>query len=58
MGGKVLEMESDRILNEGRMDEKQTIAIRLYQKGTKAEDIADIVDAKVNIVRKWIETLR
>jgi len=58
MGGEILEHESKAIHNEGRnegkMEEKQSIAIRLYKKGTKAEDIADIVDASVNLVKQWI----
>ena len=32
------------------------VAMRLYKKGTKAEDIADLVDASVNLVRQWIGT--
>ncbi len=42
--------------NEGRMEDKQTIAMRLYGKGTKPEEIADIVDASVDLVRQWIST--
>ena len=60
MGGAILEHESKTIHNEGRsegrMEEKQTIAMRLHKKGAKAEDIADIVDASVNLVKQWIST--
>lgn len=60
MGGAILEHESKAIHNEGRdegrMEEKQTIAMRLYKKGTTAEDIADLVDASVNLVKQWIST--
>ena len=36
------------------MEEKQSIAMRLYRKATKVEDIAEIVDASINLVRQWI----
>ena len=46
MGGVVLEHESKTIYNkgwmEGRMDAKQAIAMRLYERGTKPEEIAYI----------------
>ena len=61
MGGAILEHESKTIHNEGRMEgrmeEKRLIAMRLYKKGTKAEDIADVVDASVNLVKEWIGVL-
>ena len=65
MGGAILEHESKTIHNEGRlegrmegrMEEKRLIAMRLYKKGTKAEDIADVVDASVNLVKEWISVL-
>ena len=60
MGGVVLEHESKTIYNkgwmEGRMDAKQAIAMRLYERGTKPEEIAYIVDESVNLVRQWICT--
>ena len=36
------------------MKEKQATAIRLFERGTKAEDISYIVDASIDLVRQWI----
>ena len=62
MGGRILEHESKTIHNEGwnegrrdgQMEEKQATAIRLFEMGTKVEDISYIVDASINLVRQWI----
>lgn len=71
MGGTILEHESKTIYNAGRMEglekgiekglrkgkveEKQLIARRLFQRGAKAEEIADVVDASVALVKEWID---
>ena len=58
MVGRILEHESKTIHNEGRsggkLEVKKAIAIRLFEMGTKVEDISYIVDASINLVRQWI----
>jgi len=64
MGGRVLEHESKTIYNEGwnegrrdgKLEEKQATAKRLFEMGTKVADISRIVDASINLVRQWIST--
>ena len=68
LGGRVLEHESKTIFNEGLnkvlnigRDEgwneaKQDTALRMYKKGIKAEDIANMMDASITLVKQWLNT--
>ena len=53
MGGQVLEHEGKRIYNEGATDQKEKVAIKLYARGDSIEEIAEIVDAPMNLVMQW-----
>ncbi len=61
MGGTILEHESKTIYNagkmEGKVEEKQFVVLRLFQKGIKPETIADFVDVSVDLVEEWISAL-
>jgi len=66
MGGQVLEHEAKTIFREGikegeqrgrqegRQEERETISVKLYNIGMPVEQIAEVADVSVNIVRQWI----
>ena len=56
MGGRILEHESKTIYNEGWNKAKQDTALRMYEKGIKAEDIADMMGDNITLVKQWLST--
>lgn len=57
MGGKVLELESDRLIQEG-LEQGITKSISaLLRKGKTAEEIADLLDLSLDYVQKITKEL-
>lgn len=63
MGGKVLELESDRLIQQGRSEgleqgrtqEKRIIIRKLLSKGKTVEEIAELLDMLAEQVRIFVE---
>lgn len=58
MGGKILEYEAKDILREGQEARAKATAERMYKKKMSVEEIADLVGYSVEIVKKWLDSLR
>ena len=66
MGGNILKLRSEELLEdgyneghiegrkEGQIQERKTIALRMFKAGMKLDNIADMVDASADEVRSWI----
>ena len=52
MGGKVLELESDKLIQEGVAQEHAKRVLALFHKGKAVEEIADLLDLTVEYVSK------
>lgn len=63
MGGKVLELESDRLIQQGRSEgleqgrtqEQRIIIGKLLSKGKTVEEIAELLDMSAEQVRIFVE---
>ena len=58
MNNNLPEYDNENIYNRGRMDEKRSIAIRLFCMDTDIDDISNIVDENTDQIRLWIDTYR
>ena len=45
----------NRSIALGRIEEKEAIAMRMYNKGYEVKEIANVVAASVNLVKQWID---
>ena len=50
---KVMEQLRDESLAEGRETQAKDTALRMLQKGFSIEEIADIINVSVEIVKQW-----
>ena len=50
----IFESASEQLINQGRMEERQSFAHRLQQRGESYDSIASLVNVDVGTVRQWL----
>ena len=54
MGGKVLELESDKLIAEGENAKARQTALKMHQKGYATSAIAELLEENVQTVSDWL----